>query len=506
MTRLAEASTIIDLLEIGSSDRPAIVVPDGPVISYGSLRSQVHALAGQLNEWGIGKGHRVGIVLSNGADNIISFLAVAAAATAAPLNPAYTRDEFQFYLDDTNASAIITPPGGAQEAREAASEDTLLIAAMSNDEGKVSFTLENAPKPSCSKSDPGPDDVALVLHTSGTTSRPKRVPLAHGNLTTSVRNIVETYDLTPDDVSLCVMPLFHVHGLVASLLSTLGSGGTVVAPSRFDALRFWSIVNSNGVTWYTAVPSMHQALVGRARRRSASDDAFHETLRFIRSCSSPLAPTVMQEMEDLFSVPVLEAYGMTEAAHQMASNPLPPGDRKAGTVGVSTGVSVGIMDDDGHILDQGATGEIVIKGANVIGGYEGNPDANAISFTNGWFRTGDQGFLDEQGYLTLTGRLKELINRGGEKISPREIDEVLLSHPSVSEAVAFAIPSERYGEDVCAAVVLGDDATDAELKAHCREHLAAFKLPRTIHIISEIPKTASGKIQRRIVAQHFTGQ
>jgi acyl-CoA synthetase (AMP-forming)/AMP-acid ligase II len=338
--------------------------------------------------------------------------------------------------------------------------------------------------------------VALVLHTSGTTSRPKLVPLRQRNLTASVANIVPTYRLDAEDVSLCLMPLFHVHGLVASTLSTLASGGTVVIPPRFSPFEFAGLAREHRVTWYSAVPTIHQLLVARSPRRPEEG----LRLRFIRSCSSALAPALMGELEERFQVPVLDAYGMTEAAHQMASNPLPPGDRVPGTVGRGTGVRVTILDEAGHELAAGAAGEVSIKGPNVMDGYEANPAANAEAFSAGWFRTGDQGTLDERGYLHLVGRIKELINRGGEKIAPGEIDEVLRRHPAVAEAVAFGVPHPAWGEEVAAAVVLKEEVGEKELLAFCREHLADFKVPRRVHVLAEIPRTATGKIQRRSVA------
>jgi acyl-CoA synthetase (AMP-forming)/AMP-acid ligase II len=294
------------------------------------------------------------------------------------------------------------------------------------------------------------------------------------------------------------MPLFHVHGLVASTLATLRTGGTIVVVPRFNPLSFWASVRDHRATWYSAVPTIHQVLVARAK--GSARPAGAEYLRFIRSCSAPLPPQTMIEMEEKFGVPVLEAYGMTEAAHQMASNPLPPGARKPGSVGCGTGVGIAILSEKGELLPAGAKGEVSIKGPNVIRGYENNPQANAESFTNGWFRTGDEGYLDDEGYLTLTGRIKELINRGGEKISPREIDEVLLSHPAVAEVVCFAIPDRVYGEEVAAAVVLNGAATETELIAHCKATLADFKVPKKIHIVETIPRTATGKVQRRNVA------
>jgi len=492
---------ILDLLENGDSSRIAIsVAGGGAAVTYHQLRQQVDALATTLNHFGLGRGDRIAMALPNGLEVIASFLAASTVGTAAPLNPAYTRDEFKFYLADTGASALIVPSTGADEARAAAGDEVLLIEADLGSDGQVRFSSAASAGTARAHDDPQPDDVALILHTSGTTSRPKRVPLSHANLSVSARNVAETYQLTSADVSLCVMPLFHVHGLVASTLATLFTGGTVVVPPKFNPLSFWSIVRDTRATWYSAVPTIHQVLLSRAKGARPSGA---EHLRFIRSCSAALAPQTMADIEERFGVPMLEAYGMTEAAHQMASNPLPPAARKAGSVGRGTAVEIAVLDEAGDQLPPGTVGEVSIKGPNVFAGYEGNPEANAESFSHGWFRTGDQGYLDTQGYLTLVGRLKELINRGGEKISPREIDETLLTHPAVAEAVCFGIAHRVYGEEVAAAVVLKGAATESDLIAHCRSSLSDFKCPAAIYIVESIPRTATGKIQRRNVAAAF---
>ena len=501
MTSATETKTLYDLLTNGAPEKTAILVPGGPAISYASLRRQVAALAEQLKGLGVKRGDRVATVLPNSPECIISFLAAATAGTAAPLNAAYKADEFQFYLEDTKAKVLITPPSGAEAALGVASADITRVAVTMDERGEVSFQATGASKGKANDGMSQAEDVALVLHTSGTTSRPKRVPLKHRNLLASVANIVKTYGLTPADSSFCIMPLFHVHGLMASTMSTLSSGGTVVVPGRFNPLNFWPAVRDSRATWFTAVPTMHNALLARARGANQPASSYHQTLRFIRSCSAPLSPVTMKELEERFGVPVLEAYGMTEASHQMSSNPLPPAARKPGSVGPGTGVQIAIMDEEGKLLANGAQGEVVIKGPNVITGYEDNPQANATSFTNGWFRTGDEGILDSQNYLTLVARIKELINRSGEKISPVEIDEVLLSHPAVAEAVAFAAPSATHGEEPAAAVVLSGQVTEAELMKHCRERLADFKVPRTIYIVQQIPRTATGKVQRRAVSE-----
>ncbi|HSB09725.1 MAG TPA: acyl--CoA ligase [Blastocatellia bacterium] len=491
---------LLELLEGGSPEQVAIQIPpDGPSVTYSQLREQVDTLAAQLNALGLGRGDRIAIALPNGLEMVASFLAAAAVGTAAPLNPAYRLEEFKFYLEDTSARAMIVPSGGGEIARAAAGDTTPIIEAALDGEGRVRFSAAAPAGAARARENVSPDDIALILHTSGTTSRPKRVPLPHRNLMISARNVANTYRLTPEDVSLCVMPLFHVHGLVASTFATLLTGGTVVVPPKFNPLSFWATVRDHRVSWYSAVPTIHQVLLSRSKPGTKPGGS--EQLRFIRSCSAALAPYTMSEMEERFGAPVLEAYGMTEAAHQMASNPLPPASRKAGSVGRGTGVSIAILNDAGDLLAAGETGEVSIKGPNVFGGYEGNPKANAEAFTGGWFRTGDQGYLDDDGYLRLTGRIKELINRGGEKISPLEIDAVLLTHPAVAEAVCFGIPDRVYGEAVAAAVVLKGTATGAELIAHCRSSLSDFKCPKVIHIVDSIPRGATGKIQRRNVAE-----
>ncbi len=498
--------TLIGLLENAPAEQTAVILPEPNVrITYGGLRRQVQAVADALAAFGIKKGDRVGIALPNGLPTIVSFLAASTAGTAAPLNPGYKEDEFRFYLEDTGARVLLLPPEGADDARRAAGDRVPILTVEMDASGTVRLPQVTG---TGSAEAPGVDDVALILHTSGSTGRPKRVPLSHANLSISAGNVARSYALTADDVSLCVMPLFHVHGLVASTLATLATGGTVVVPSKFNPLSFWRVARDHGVTWYSAVPTLHQLLLARAEP-GAAKPAGAEKLRFIRSCSASLPPQVMHDLETAFGAPVLEAYGMTEAAHQMASNPLPPGERLPGSVGPGTDVRVGIMDANGRHLPPGERGEVVIQGPNVIRGYENNPEANATSFTDGWFRTGDQGFLDANGYLTLVGRLKELINRGGEKISPREIDEVLLSHPAIAEAVCFGVPHPTWGEEVEAVVVLrpaegGSAATVPELVAFCKERLAEYKRPKQIHISDAIPRTATGKIQRRVVAEAYS--
>ena len=497
---MGEDSTLGALLERGDADHVAIAVPGGPSLTYAQLREQVASAADSLAQFGLGRADRIASVLPNSVETIVLFLATATTGTAAPLNPGYKEDEFRFYLEDTGARALVVPPEQAAAARAALPSGAILVEARF-ERGRI--VLESRAPRDASRSAAGPsgDDVALVLHTSGTTSRPKQVPLRQRNLSYSAQNIARTYGLTPDDVALCVMPLFHIHGLMASTMATFSSGGTVIVPAGgFVAMTFWPAAKEHGATWYSAVPTIHQMLLLRNRGERPPGA---EKLRFIRSSSSALSPETMRQLESRFGAPVVEAYGMTEASHQMASNPLPPGARKPGTVGRATGIRVGIMDEHGALQPEATPGEVVISGPSVIDGYANNPEANAKSFSDGWFRTGDQGILDQDGYLSLIGRLKEMINRGGEKIAPREIDDVLLQHPAVAEAVAFGTPHPSWGEEVAAAVVLKGDASEKDLIAFARDHLADYKVPRKLYIVERIPRTATGKIQRRTVAESF---
>ncbi len=493
--------TLANLMDNAPSNKTSVIIPGGPNINYQDFRDEVEKIAGLLAGYGVNKGSAVSIVLENSLDFMVDFLAVTrAGAIAAPLNPAYTVDEFKFFMEDADAKLVIVSAGATAAIEAANSLSIPFLISRVNSDGKVALShKDNNLSKSIDPENPSPDDIALFLHTSGTTSRPKGVPLTHSNLMTSLNNIVKTYALTENDTALVVMPLFHVHGLIGVALSSLNSAGTIVIPPRFSASNFWQNQALTNATWYSAVPTIHQILL----MRSDDDNAPTKSFRFIRSCSASLAPSVFTDLESRFGAPVLEAYGMTEASHQMSSNLLPPGSRAPGTVGIGTGVEISIMNEQGTLLNVGEKGEVVIKGKNVTHGYHNNPEANAEAFTNGWFRTGDQGVLSDESVLTLTGRLKELINRGGEKISPLEVDAALIKHPAIAEAVCFGVEDVKYGEIVQAAVVLSGESSESELRAFCSEQLADFKVPDRIYIVQELPRTATGKIQRRHVSAKF---
>ena len=480
---------------------PALVSPDdGISITPAELAETVTDLAGSLRTAGAGHGDRVAVVLPNGPEIIALLFALAAVgATMAPLNPAYTEPEYRFFLDDLDPQLVVVGAGAAPAARAAAGALTIVELAP--------WEPASAPRllPGGDVNTPGQapiftggaDDVALLLHTSGTTSRPKQVPLLQRNLTAQARSIARHYALRGSDVSYCPMPLFHVHGLVASTLAQLGAGGTVVVPRRFTPRRFWGQAAAHGVTWFSAGPTMHQMILDQP------GDPI-PTLRFARSCSSALSPELLHAAEARLGVPMVEAYGMTEAGHQMTSNPLPPAARLPGSVGVPAGAEIRIVDTAGADVPPGAPGEVAIRGPGVTPGYLNNDRANAEAFFDGWFRTGDEGAL-EDGYLRLRGRLKELIIRGGENISPHEIEAVLLAHPQVAEAIAFGVDDEKYGQTVAAAVVVRGDVTTEDIRREACLSLAPFKVPDRIHIVEQIPKTPTGKVQRARMAAQLEG-
>ncbi|KAG9235042.1 hypothetical protein BJ875DRAFT_440695 [Amylocarpus encephaloides] len=507
------ATTLSNSFSSGDSST-AVIIPSKPhalIVSYKTLSAEISSFQKKLAKLGVTPQAAVSIALPNTYEFIVAFLASAwQRGIAAPLNSAYKQEEFEFYIDDLKSAVALVPKGSFEKDGPAVRAARKYQAAIAEcywngqevvlvvkDEGKLkgkgNQKVEQAQ----------PDDIALVLHTSGTTGRPKAVPLTHRNLTRTMKNIKATYQLTPEDRTMLVMPLFHVHGLLAGFLAPLYSGGSVIVPPKFSASEFWDDFITHKANWYTAVPTIHQILLKNPPPQTKPN------IRFIRSCSSPLSPTIFHLLEETYNAPVLEAYAMTEAAHQMTSNPLPPGKRQPGSVGVGQGVEVVILDGEGKTVPQGSEAEICIKGENVTRGYLNNPEANKSSFTkDGYFRTGDQGKLDKDGYVIITGRIKELINKGGEKISPIELDNVLARHPKIGEAVSFAIPDEMYGQDVGVAIVpkSGQNMSEKELRDWVSEKVAKFKIPKNIYFTDNMPKTATGKIQRRIVADTMMKQ
>jgi acyl-CoA synthetase (AMP-forming)/AMP-acid ligase II len=497
---MSAPEALLDLLSAPDEALALVEPASGERTTYGELRSAADRLARSLGARAVEPGDAVALSLPNGPEIVAAFLGVVAAgAAAAPLNQAYTEDEFRAYLDDLQPRAMLFLRGEESPARAVCA--ALGVPCLELEGDTTAGLAIGGALPAGAAPAHDPEAIALLLHTSGTTSKPKGVPIRQRNLAASARAVATTYGLSGDDASHCAMPLFHVHGLVASTLATLASGGSVIAPRRFSASSFWAECAAYGVTWYSAVPTIHRILLSRAE--DGSPDHAGHGLRFARSCSSALPGPLMAAFERRFALPLVEAYGMTEAAHQMASNPLPPGDRRAGSVGRATGTEIAILDDDWRPLPVGAVGEVSVRGPGVVDSYRANPEATAACFRDGWFRTGDSGSLSPDGYLALAGRIKELINRGGEKISPHEVEDALLTHPDVVEAVAFAVPDDKYGEIVGAVVVTRGPIDEAALRAHCAERLATFKVPVRVHALGAIPKGPTGKVQRRLLAEQL---
>lgn len=501
------AQTIFELIQAQAQSQPqaqALRFHGRDTLSYANLMLAIEQVKSEINRYGLGRNDRIAIVHPNGPEMALIVLGILSCASCAPLNQKYTATEFEFYLADLNVKAVIVRAGLKSPVIAVCERLNIpvieLAANTSEPIGTLHFNHSEVAN-AVSSEYAQPQDTALILHTSGTTSRPKIVPLTQQNLLCSAQNVVATLRLTPQDSCFNIMPLFHIHGMMAGLLAPLVSGGSVIcspgfAEDPFFIAQFFPWMIALKPTWYTAVPTMHQAIIANAPRYP--DIVTQSPLRFIRSSSSSLAPQVMASLESIFQAPVIEAYGMTEAAHQMASNPLPPAEHKPKSVGLAAGPEVAIMDTSGNQLPVGSTGEIVIRGPNVMRAYENNDQANATAFYGDWFRTGDEGVMDAENYLYLTGRLKELINRGGEKLSPREIDEVLMDHPAILQAVTFAAPHPSLGEVPAAAIILREGfAVEAkEIQAFASKQLAAFKIPNPIIFVSEIPKGPTGKLQR----------
>jgi len=493
---------IKNIIEDQNDNSVALTSESSPPLLYKDLKSFVNKIASQLAGNGISNKDRAAIVLPNGPFMASSFLTLSSYMSAAPLNPSYKTNEYEFYLKDLNPKIVIVEPNSSNEVVGVAKNLNIPVCEIKikKDDPSGLFNLFDIES---EYQLPEENDEGLVLHTSGTTSRPKIVPLTNKNIYSSAENISKSLNLSEADHCLNIMPLFHIHGLIAILAASIRSGASVCASNGFNALKFLELAKSEKITWYSGVPTMHQAILLRAEKNL--ELAKNLNLRLIRSSSASLPPAVFEKLNNVFGCSVIEAYGMTEATHQMTSNPLPPKKQKPGFVGIPAGPEVCIMDEKDKILNQGETGEICIKGDNVTLGYDNNPEANKNSFTKGWFRTGDQGYFDQNGYLKISGRLKEIINKGGEKISPLEVDNVLMDHPLIEQAVCFGYEDKMLGEDIAAAIIVkeGKNCSEIDVKTYVQEKLAKFKIPKKIFFVNEIPKGATGKLQRNVLAKNF---
>ncbi len=494
-------SSFYDLLQGHArrfADAPAILAPDCTPLSYRRLYRHIDDIGRVLRAKGIGRDDRLAVVMPNGPELAVAIVAGATNAACASINPAYSAEELDRYFADLRPRALIVPVGVDGPARRVAQARGVPVFDLTpTGEAAGLFTLAGtaAGKPS---SDPiGPGTTALFLFTSGTTSRPKIVPLTHANICTSAFSAVAALKLSEADRCLNVLPLFHGHGLIATVMTSLAAGAGVVCTPGCDVNRFFGWLREFAPTWYSAVPTMHQAILAQARLNP--DQVAGIRLRLVRSASAPLPPRVFAELERTFATSVIEFYGMTETASApIACNPLSPRKSKPGSVGIPVGLDVAILNDRGDVLRAGRIGHVTVRGGSVMPGYDGDAAATAAAFTGDWFKTGDQGFFDDEGYLYLSGRTREMINRGGENIAPREVDEALLDHPAVAEAVTFAVPHATLGEDVAAAVVLrpNADATAKDIRQFAAGRLADFKVPRQVLIVEQLPKGSTGKVQR----------
>ena len=494
--------TIRNMINQQNDDLIFLTSEKNEKLSYGEFKIFNEKISRQLSAKNIINSDRAAIVLPNGPLMASSFLSISSYMSAAPLNPSYKQEEFEFYLDDLKPKFLLVEPNSKSLAVIAAKNLDIPVFEMKISDTQPLGTFELFDKETDYKN-PNDYDEALVLHTSGTTSRPKIVPLSNLNVFTSAVNISKSLKLTADDHCLNIMPLFHIHGLIAVLSASAKVGASVCSSNGFNALKFLDLAETQNITWYSGVPTMHQAILLRAQKNS--DKAKKLNLRFIRSSSASLPPVIFEQLNDIFQTPIIEAYGMTEATHQMASNPLPPAIQKPGLVGMPAGPEICIMNDKNEKLSQGQIGEICIKGDNVTNGYENNPEANKQSFVNNWFRTGDEGFFDKDGYLKISGRLKEIINKGGEKISPLEVDNILMDFPPIDQALCFGYKDKMLGEDIAAAIKLKESksCTEDDIKSYANEKLAKFKIPKKIFIVEDIPKGATGKLQRIGLAKKF---
>ncbi|MDH3242747.1 MAG: non-ribosomal peptide synthetase, partial [Alphaproteobacteria bacterium] len=475
-------------------------------LTYRDLTGLMDQAGEDLNALGFGRGDRIAVIGPNNPAIAALFLGIWDCATAVPLNPALSLGEFLIYLKDLKVQAVAVDSGIDTPARAAAQEIGLPILEIEHGDGPVTakfdIRAESVSRTSSMQERPEIDDAALVLITSGTTTHSKIVPVSHRNFINKVRITVADMALTRADRCLNLMPMFHAGGLHGSLGGVFLTGGSLVFLPNFSAENFFHVVESLAPTWYTASSTFQHAIVAAAGNHNHALE--RSRIRFIRVGAGPLDPQIRNDLERLFRAPVMGAYASTETG-QIAIDPLPPAVRKPGTAGRVAGLEVAIMGPENKPLGPGQRGEIVVNPTDIFGGYENDAAANAESFIAGWFRTGDEGMLDEDGYLTLTGRIKDIINRGGEKITPSEVEDAIKCHPDVAAAVIFPIPHATLGQEVAAAVVPEDGAilTEEMLSEFLRGRLAGFKLPRRIVITADIPKDPNGKVQRHALAQTF---
>jgi acyl-CoA synthetase (AMP-forming)/AMP-acid ligase II len=497
---------IVEAHAAAQPEKPFLIAPDaGPRISYRELRDALAAFAGRLASLGIGHQQVVSVMMQNSWGSVLVMLGTLyGGRVTAPVNLAAGDPQIAYVIEHSETGVIFVSP--EEEARlrrilQAVARPVRVILCDAVTGPVWPAGAASAPA-STIEHDNSVD--GLLMYTSGTTGKPKgavlrqRAPLCGGE------NAITAHGLTPADRALLVLPLFHINGFCVTLMSTLAGGMSMVVPPRFSVSGFWDQLVTHDCTWFSAVPTQFQYLLRSAEADGPPPRGRLARVRFARSASAPLSPDVHRAFEELFGLVLIETMGLTETSAQIASNPMPPDQRKIGSPGRAYGNEVAILGPDNREVARLASGEIAIRGENVFRAYLKNPEATAEAFTDdGWFLTGDLGHMDADGFLYVTGRRKELIIKGGENIAPREIDDALLLHPEVLEAAAFAVPSVNYGQCVEAAVRLtgGGTVGEAELLALCRAQVGPFKAPDRVHILDDLPKGPSGKVQRMKLAE-----
>lgn len=481
--------SVLDMRADTTPDAIFLIDPDkGETLTYAQTRQRARAVAGYLLKRGIEPGVSIAYAMPNSINTVICLLGgLYGGYLTTAVNLVAGRDVIAYVLDHSEAQLVFV-----EEASARIVETALAVSPATTEMVDVTPDLWAAEAEIAAQPDGGTD--GLLMYTSGTTGRPKGVVLTHRSLLAGGANPAEAHALTHEDRALCVLPLYHINGLCVTVMGPLVSGGSIVLPKKFSVSTFWQTLRANAGTWFSVVPTQISYLL----HDETPFDAI-PGLRFGRSASAPLSPDVQTAFEERFNVPVIETMGLTETAAQILSNPLPPGTRKIGSPGVAVGNEVLIGDKQQREMPRGEEGEVLVRGPNVMRVYLKNEDATRDALTaDGWLRTGDLGRMDADGYVTITGRLKELIIKGGENIAPREVDEALYSHPDVIEAAAFACDCANYGQRIEAGVVTreGSDADEAVLLALCCERIGKFKAPDRIHFFDELPKGPSGKIQR----------